>query len=417
MPNANDAQDPLIREDYHPLRAAKYWPEYVSLMNKLRRSWQMYQTQDQIEDLKGKMHKLYSKEVAKAELEDRPKQIDPMMQHLERGIRYGFLAASGLNIYSIAPDVRDAIKKTSLSGIRLGDLRTPFETIYIGFDRGSGVYFDHDNGKQNLLVDGAYVRRMIRPNEGDTHLEICLTTRDRLGPLRHGYEDHWALQIEPHFTFDLIGEPEQTIEEILGFAIQNGDMDLEPDEEATDEFRATIADMQAEMMAKGLHVTVPTTTATERRSAFRTQNLDEARKGLSVVLGALCVLTSRMDNGSAIDQEVWPDDTPKALVERLEDGISPKVRKKALSDLKKSGYMTIKRIILDAPLSARSSEKQSESGTGGKSAHWRSGHIRRQPHGPKNAEIKLVWIMPTFVGGDDDGNAAGRLIRVSKHKS
>ncbi|AUR22532.1 hypothetical protein [Phaeobacter inhibens] len=412
----NERPGPLVREEYHPLRAAKYWPDYVAMMSRLCRPWKMYPTSEQIEEIKETMHKLYSKEVEKADLENRPKHIDPMMEHLERGIRYGFLAGSGLNIYSIAPHVRDAIKKTSLSGIRLGDLRTPFETVYIGFDRGSGIYFDHDNAKANLIVDGAYLRKIERHSEGDTHLEICLTTRDRLGVLRHGYVDHWALQREPHFTFDLIGQPDQTIEEILGFAIQNGDMDLEPDEEATDEFRTTIADAQAEFLEKGVHVTVPTMTGPERRAAFRNQNLEEARKGLSVVLGALCVLTSRMDGDAAPPDEVWPKDAPAALVDRLENGLSPKARKKALNDLKKSGHMLIKRIVIDGSSQVQRLDRGPMPGTNEKVAHWRSGHMRRQPHGPKNAEIKLIWIMPTFVGGDDDGRVGGRLIRVSKTK-
>jgi len=406
---------PILREDYHPLRAAKYWPAYVSAMRKLRRDWGMYVSGPQMEQVKQTMMGLYSEEVEKASFEDRPANIDVMMEHLEKGVRYGYLVANGLNVYSIGPDVRDAVKKTSLSGIRLGDLRLPFESIYIGFDRGSGIYFDHGTGKDNLIVDGAYVRKLQDIRDGKIHLEVCLTTRDRIGVLREKYVDLWPLHREPHYTFDLVGQPEDNIEDLLGFAISNGTMDLQVDEGSTDEFRATIAGLQSDYLDQGIHVTAPEATGPERRAAFRNQNLDSAKNGLSVVLGVLCVLTSREDDGNDDDALIWPDDTPRELIEKLDNGKTPKARRLARNEMSRSGFMPIRRVILNAPLNQQSGSADTKISGQGKTSHWRSGHIRRQPHGPKNSKIKIIWIMPTLIN-DADEDPAGRIIRVSKSK-
>ena len=37
----------------------------------------------------------------------------------------------------------------------------------------------------------------------------------------------------------------------------------------------------------------------------------------------------------------------------------------------------------------------------GKSAHWRRGHLRKQPYGEGRSKVKIVFISPTLIGGGD----------------
>ncbi|KVU66024.1 hypothetical protein WK73_28085 [Burkholderia ubonensis] len=40
------------------------------------------------------------------------------------------------------------------------------------------------------------------------------------------------------------------------------------------------------------------------------------------------------------------------------------------------------------------------------SPHWRSGHLRMQPHGPQNSLRKLIFIAPTLIRADRLGHDA-----------
>jgi hypothetical protein len=46
------------------------------------------------------------------------------------------------------------------------------------------------------------------------------------------------------------------------------------------------------------------------------------------------------------------------------------------------------------------------------SPHWRRGHFRQQPFGPKLAHRKLVWIMPTIVRRDKGTPENGHIYLV-----
>lgn len=71
--------------------------------------------------------------------------------------------------------------------------------------------------------------------------------------------------------------------------------------------------------------------------------------------------------------------------------------------------------ICGRKLVAELAERAATSGFAGTvAAHWRRGHWRRQPHGPQNAQRKLVWLMPTLVNpGKSTEEVPGHLYLAS----
>ncbi len=45
--------------------------------------------------------------------------------------------------------------------------------------------------------------------------------------------------------------------------------------------------------------------------------------------------------------------------------------------------------------------------------HLRRGHVRRQHHGPGNAEIKTIWIAPVFVNADPEFVQTRKAYRIA----
>jgi hypothetical protein len=86
----------------------------------------------------------------------------------------------------------------------------------------------------------------------------------------------------------------------------------------------------------------------------------------------------------------WPAGAPGELVEQALAG-----RKSAERQLTRLGYVRTRRITLD---------EDCDGHAGGIRAHWRRGHWKNQPHGPKNSMRKLILVRPTRVAwktGDD----------------
>ena len=97
-----------------------------------------------------------------------------------------------------------------------------------------------------------------------------------------------------------------------------------------------------------------------------------------VVNGILYVMRYAQDARS-----VWPASAPADLVEQAVAG-----RKSAEKQLTRLGYVRTRRITLD---------EQGEACPGGVRAHWRRGHWKNQPHGPRSSLRKLILVRPTRV--------------------
>lgn len=101
---------------------------------------------------------------------------------------------------------------------------------------------------------------------------------------------------------------------------------------------------------------------------------------------SLLYLSARPGDGNT----VWEAIAPAELVVKANSQAPGS--KKAAQMLISSGYTTIRLISLPT--------KDNVTSTGSNvRAHWRSGHWKRQPYGPKASLRKLVRIRPMLVGG------------------
>ncbi|HKK57809.1 hypothetical protein [Marinobacter sp.] len=332
-----------------------------------------------------------------------------LMQRTKQAYRYGQLARRGMNIYALFTPLRDALRKTSLGDVRIGDLRMPFDVLYIGFEEGSGITFGTRTHPRALVVDGAYVTAApVDPETGKQHIDVCITTRDALSALRAGYGAHWPFSYEPHFTFTLKGRPDDTFEAALGEALDTNAVDLDVDEDGLHSFRQAVVEYQDEAAASGIQINTPAVSVSEELAAFKSRNLSEAKKALSLILGALCALTARPNEADL--PETWPEGTPEVLVAKVATARSPKKRRDAENELKKRGFVSVRRLDLDA---FGGGAHTSGDGAGGSVApHWRACHFRRQPVGKDQSERRLIWILPTIVNASKGAPNTGRLYKV-----
>lgn len=399
----------INRDDHHPLRVQKYWPKYASGVSRVCKSWNAYPSPDQFYELMALVQGLYNDTIKVVPPNQRPKGMEIITQRTEQAYRYGQLARCGMNIYALSTPLGDALRKTSLSDVRVGDLRMPFDVLYIGFEEGSGIAFGTKDHSRALVVDGAYVTiAPVDPETGKQHIDVCITTWDALGALRLSYGAHWPFSYEPHFTFKLQGLPDDTFEVALGEALDTNALDLNVDEDALYRFREAVADFQDEAAASGIQINAPTVSVSEELAEFKSRNLDAAKKALSLILGALCALTARSDDVEL--PEAWPEGTAEALITKIATAPSPKKRRDAENDLKRRGFVSVRRLDLDA---FGGGAHAPGDGVGGSVAtHWRAGHFRRQPVGKDRSERRLIWILPTIVNASKGAPDTGRLYKV-----
>ncbi len=388
----------IFRNQYHPTRAAALSSGYVDLCRGLIKSGSL--NQSKLQEFASDLVQLYTEELSRVSVELRPKTADLIKARIESGMYLSGLYHKGMNIYSISESVRDSLKTTTLSGIRLGDLKFPYDSFYVGFERGSGISLDGDI----LEVDGAYVTKVSSEGD-DVAITINLSTRN----LEMDTEVRpWLITEERFYTFRISGRADDTFEDALGFAIDSNEFGLEVDQDEIDEFKSSVIEVQPEFSKMGIEVTTPEETGTERDARLKAEGLEPAKKALALVLGSICALSAEPDDLNS--NEGWTDDAPNGLVIQAMESKSRKRRQLARGRLLKAGYLPIRKIDLGQP-----SEEYSKSiGSGGskKGAHWRAGHFRRQLHGKGLSLVKIIWILPTLVNRDQRPANEGRVYAV-----
>lgn len=410
---SNDYIEGIDSDAFHPTRALRRWPDYADVARRHARNWGTRVTDRDMQALAEGLLPVMQAATLAAPLEERPKHAGVVTAHVEQAVRYGMLDRDGFNIYVIAPRVRNALAKTSLEGIRLGDIHVPYPTLYLGFEGGSGIFFGSAESPKAWMIEGAYIQRIPPTQWEDADLlryQVCLTTRQRIGSVREEYRLYWPMQEEPHFTFTLSGVPDQTIEQAVGLSIESGDLTLEPDDDAIDVFRQGVIDAQPEAAAAGFEIRAPQKSGEERGAEFRAMNLDPAKQALSLVLGALCALADKERLASRDEQ--WSRDAPQHLVSSIALAKTPKAKRKAEAELKRHGFAPLRRIAL-----GEDQAKAGLSGTGGggeKSAHWRAGHFRRQRIGQGWRDTKINWILPVLVSRGKGDAPKGRIYKVDR---
>ncbi len=110
---------------------------------------------------------------------------------------------------------------------------------------------------------------------------------------------------------------------------------------------------------------------------------------------------------------IVPDEAPHVARESYEKAVKsakPKAIRNVRNALMADGF-TVVRLC---GMASDGSATQDDAGKEGHAVrtHWRRGHWRMQPCGPKLSQIKRVWVRPTLVGKDAGGAVKGHVYSV-----
>lgn len=136
------------------------------------------------------------------------------------------------------------------------------------------------------------------------------------------------------------------------------------------------------------------------------EGFDVFKESLRLVINGLCYITSYLDK----TEERWPADTPKELLERLNNAATKSSRQKALAELLSKGYSKVK---ICGKNTSRDKVTVVHFGREA-TVHWRRGHWRNQACDPELKDRKLIWIMPVLVRQDKGLPEQGRVYTVEE---
>lgn len=103
-----------------------------------------------------------------------------------------------------------------------------------------------------------------------------------------------------------------------------------------------------------------------------------------------------------------PDSAPVAMREAYASAVKtprPKTIRNARNALMAEGFSVVR--FCGTKLDEPASPPSPDDGKHGVRLHWRRGHWRMQPCGPKLSQVKRVWIRPMLVGQDSGGPIPG----------
>lgn len=310
-------------------------------------------------------------------------------QEASLSVHFGMYASHGRNVFLVDAALATLFGRTDLEGVRFSDLQFPFQSFYVAF---GSAYRGAFPGEPNR-IDGAYV------SSTEGVIQVVVTSR-RLGISKGA--SNWPLNQDRYFYFPLRFGEGQTVEQAVQQSIRDTDIPVDVPRPIDREI-----DFEALGSDFGLR---PGTIVDNRPNSvqadheFAALGFGSAHVALRVVINAICWL-SRRDLAELERQ--FPADTPADLIEGLK-AKSAGTRQRVSAELLKRGFSVL-RICRDLSVTSSSPSRPEKAGV---SSHWRRGHWRRQPYGSRRAEVRLVWIRPTLVGGDEIGDGQGHIYKL-----
>jgi hypothetical protein len=292
-------------------------------------------------------------------------------------LAYDQFRRAGRQIFDISKGMSDLLRQTTTDDIPVALLNSPYETYFIYF----GPQHDIVSGN-NWVVDGVYISH-------DASLKL-IQFQFSSAPLDPLQCKDWVIYQEPTVTIS-IGPDNYDFK--LGEAIRNALIQREEeikekiskgDNDVTDEIIAT----HGEGILSSSKLIETNATSGMKQLLALEKDVEIISQSLSLAVNAMCYITAYPDD---IEKE-YPAGTPQKMLEKTRTG-PPKLKKNALSKLESMGYRKIH-------MCGRSLHKGpaiNSPDSDGKKTHWRKGFWREQPHGPKNALRKLIWIKPVIV--------------------
>ena len=270
-------------------------------------------------------------------------------------LTWGQWYADGHTILEVSSGLTRALQLSDCGDLIFADLMPDLppgktETLYVRFCGDHGIVFSE--GK--VRFEGAYV--LLH------HAAIRIVLCGKMPP-DTPIEDQWLERYDLRIPHALFGHPiREAVDEALAIDLQ----DIE-------NRRSSLTQPEHHRAADLLADRLKTNHGAWREAVFLVANL-------------LAWLRHMPDD----IEDRWPADAPVRLVEQVQGG-SPKMVARARSKLWSVGFIPIRRVGVRF-------EQAFKIGYHVK-AHIRRGHWRNQPYGAGLSLRKLIWILPTLVGG------------------
>ena len=296
---------------------------------------------------------------------------------------YGRFVASGKQIFQFSKELTEMLNHTGTNDVKMGSIKLPYSSLYLYFGPQEDLVLE--NG---WLVDGAYIES--RGDSGNFKFTLASV------PLNVDQTRLWFTHKEPFFSQDIIGEyADKNLNEVINAVYHDSINQISSTKPVKN--LSEISDVT------GLKIIdISEDNAIERIDAAERQ-FPLYQSALHLIVNALCYITSYSED---IEYK-YTDDVPKIL---LENAKSPKQSKKIDEKLIQDGYRKVH--ICGEKISHQigivSNQRSVE-------LHWRRGHWRRQPHGERKEQIKMIWIMPMLVGAknnDESSELKGHIYEV-----
>lgn len=381
-------------EKYHPFRyplqrtfakqIASYWSTVVGT--------DMVPTVGAIEGIQARLNTAYNDALDELPFEQRPANLDLLMEEANRATTYGYFCAHGRNIFDFEAKLVDMFHQTDIGEIPASIIHLPYAVQYLAF--GPSAELELPDSRR---VDGAYV--YVQYFKDGQWLHVDLTSAPQ-GPVERGAAAFIVQRDRGyHLVFQM--DSERRLADVVEEALQQEMADtLAPESHERDFERAA-----REGRDQGLTLTSSRREGGERRADALQAEYPVFREALSLVVNALCFLTAYPDEATA----EWPSDAPPSLVKKADTGKSYKEKRRAESKLLPLGFTRINFCRLH-----RQSPQSTTANDGHAKMHWRRGHWRNQPYGRGRSLRRIIWIMPVLVNADAaDDTPLGHVYSVS----
>lgn len=284
---------------------------------------------------------------------------------MEQVLLHALHVSAGRQVFQFTPALIAEFQRTDLSETPIGRMLLPYPAGFLHFGRQNDLELDDWWRTTAEYVDGAYFH--CGP-EGALTIQLTLSRPD----------DEASGMPGPRFSIaptDLFLPAHQAIDKAL-------DIDY--------------ADTEEEEVNHALQ-------------AWDLASRSIIHAALSLVLNALFYL----DAYGADTDQVLPEATPKNLRDAFEQAAKtgkPKLLRNARNALVADGFTEVR--LCGTSFSAPPPSDIHDTSGSSVRPHWRRGHWRMQPCGPKLSLIKRVWVRPALVGKDSNGVVTGHVYSI-----
>jgi hypothetical protein len=307
-------------------------------------------------------------------VEQRPARVDFLFEYLEEIERVAAFTRFGRQCFVLSDSIVGDLRRSGLGDVEVSDIRLPYPMLYAAFATPVPLAPGRD------LV-GIWARQ----NDERLQFRLCFST----------LQDE-CVEFSPYlgFSFELDREPGVKLNAALGSQIEAVERRI-PQVRQVIEQAASAATGTIASVAHAVETTGQERLLDELKSAG--PFLSDA---LQLAGNVLCLLSSAP--AEMIGKTVW-------------SGTRFQVTKKNKKEHFQRGELPVRHLEYPGK-TCRSAGQENLEAAARKSSrtHWRRGHWRRQPYGPKGAQAyRPKWIRPVLVSLEAGPMAEASIYSVS----